>query len=132
VKAGRMFKKYLALLLLLIFALAITPMQLLHDAIATHQHHLIPATPDARINKASFLCDCDNMVAEGSFVDLNNQTEIAPQFEYSVFSLQPHDHYEQRMLSIFNYTGHPFCEKVVTKTSSKDLPLFYECNPIYY
>lgn len=102
-----MIKKYLTLLLLLVFALAITPKQLLHDLVATHQHHVLPPLPEARVNKASFLCDCDNLVAEGSFVDFSNQIEIAPGIEYSAFSLQPLNYYKQSSLSCFRLRGPP-------------------------
>jgi len=102
-----MKRKVLALLLLLVFVLAITPKQLLHDAIATHHHHLTLPSPDARFNKASFLCDCDNLVAEGSFTEPANAILIHPDFVYGVFSLHPHSHYRLLDIHGFRLRGPP-------------------------
>jgi hypothetical protein len=102
-----MKQKEIALLLLLVFALAITPKQLLHDAIATHQHHLSLPSPEARVNKASFLCDCDNLVAEGSFTEPANAFLIHPDFVYGVFSSHPHSYYELLDIHGFRLRGPP-------------------------
>ena len=102
-----MIRRYLALTLLIVFALAITPKQLLHDAVANHKHHCTLPTPDARISKASFLCDCDNLVAEGSFIQIANLTLVHPQVEYAVYSLHHHKYYQPLAIAAFRLRGPP-------------------------
>ena len=102
-----MTRRYLALALLLVFALAITPKQLLHDAVANHKHHWTLPTPDARINKASFLCDCDNLVAEGSFIQIANLTLVYPQVEYVVYPLHHYKYSQPLAIAAFILRGPP-------------------------
>src|SRR6516164_1141760 len=102
-----MTRRCSALLLLVVFALAITPKQLLHDAVANHKHHWTLPARDARVNKASFLCDCDNLVAEGSFIQMTNITLVHPEVSYAVYSLQHHSNYHPLTIAAFRLRGPP-------------------------
>lgn len=59
-----------ASLLLLLFALGITPRQLLHDVITSHTDLSISAPPGkhASLCKTGFNCDCLDLVAESPFI----------------------------------------------------------------
>ncbi len=52
------------------FALGITPKQVLHDALTNHQHTAAKEKAGAWVNKDRFNCDDENLVAESPFVDL--------------------------------------------------------------
>lgn len=54
--------------MLCVFALGITPKQVLHDALANHQH--IPCTEKGSVSvvKDRYNCDEENLVAESPFV----------------------------------------------------------------
>ncbi len=62
--------RFLSGLLLLVFTLGITPKRFLHNAFAKHTDANFKKTTDKpfQVNKSGFNCDCDNLVAESSFV----------------------------------------------------------------
>jgi hypothetical protein len=58
--------------LLCVFALGITPKQVLHDALTHHQHIPGKEKNGALVSKDRFNCDEENFVAESPFVDQDN------------------------------------------------------------
>ncbi len=62
--------RLLAALLLLVFALSITPKRFLHDAFAKHTDSKHPKSNDRlyQLSVAGYNCDNDNLVAESNFV----------------------------------------------------------------
>ncbi len=99
-------RRFFALLLICIFAMAITPAMFFHNMLAGHhdeniEHHHKRTN---EIAKASINCHWDNMVCEQSF--LNNSTVISiatpffceakPIASYSAFFTQHHFYAELR------------------------------------
>lgn len=53
-----------------IFAVSITPRQLLHDIVTNHTHSPIDAKGDSDVlSKGHFVCDTDNLIATSPFVE---------------------------------------------------------------
>ena len=64
-------QKTLAVLLLAVFALSITPKLTLHQLVADHTDLVtaIDNTDSEKVSTAGFKCDCDQLVAESPFAD---------------------------------------------------------------
>ena len=92
---------------MLVFALAIAPKQMLHDAIATHKHHYAKSSPESQIINYAFSCDCDNLVAESPFVDFTDEIIISSQPKYAVFFPQLGIDYQPISLKSFRLRGPP-------------------------
>lgn len=74
-KPVHIIKKFSAFLLLCVFAIGITPKQVLHDALTHHQH--IPLNEDgASVGKSRFNCNDENFAAESPFVDQVTDIEL--------------------------------------------------------
>ena len=63
-------KKILSVFLLVVFALSITPKKYLHDMFAKHIdcRYEKSNTKTYQLSSSGFNCNCDNLVAESSFV----------------------------------------------------------------
>jgi len=74
--------KFLSGLLLIIFALSITPKRFLHDMIAKHSDSRPGKNNDSpyQLANSGYHCDCDNLVAESAFVGEQ------PVFSFPVFT----------------------------------------------
>ena len=85
-RVNRIIRSITAGIMLLLFALSITPKQLLHDAIAGHKHDYkkIPGAPNFHTSKKGFQCNWNNDVIESPFV---SQAEIQPEQPVFVYNL---------------------------------------------
>jgi len=65
-----LFKKISSILLILVFALGITPKKTLHTWFANHtdSNYKIPVGKTPHLIKAGFNCQCDDLVAESHFI----------------------------------------------------------------
>jgi len=65
-----LIKRFVALFLLGVFTLAITPKKTLHVLLANHTDNTTKSNDeiDKQFSKAGFNCKCDNLVAESTFV----------------------------------------------------------------
>ena len=72
-------KRFLSGLLLVIFALSITPKRFLHDVFAEHIDNRQQKSNEApnQLTNAGYNCDNDNLVAESNFIH-NQQIFSAP------------------------------------------------------
>lgn len=58
----------ISLMLLLLFALSITPKKTLHDILVHHQDEIVNChQQEAAVSKSGYHCDTDNWVAESPF-----------------------------------------------------------------
>jgi hypothetical protein len=71
-------KSVSTLLLLLVFALGITPKKTLHDLFANHKDSttLVPGGNTKQYTKAGINCNCENLVAESHFVAFSNDVRL--------------------------------------------------------
>lgn len=77
-------KSLFAVVMLLLFAFSITPKKTIHDLLASHKDKIFQTSDSdlLKINKASFHCKCDNIVAESPFTNLDNKVEWLNFFSY--------------------------------------------------
>jgi hypothetical protein len=79
-------RRFLALILLVIFTCAIMPKQFFHEVFAGHQDTLPGKTDNhAHINKTGFNCDCNTIVATAPFTEHHDEEFILPLKEYKSF-----------------------------------------------
>ena len=71
-KSSQIIKGIIGGFLLCVFAVGITPKQVLHDALTHHQHIPGKEKNGASVSKDRFNCDEENFVAESPFVDQDN------------------------------------------------------------
>jgi hypothetical protein len=64
--------------LICVFALGITPKQVLHDVLTNHKHTQVVNDNIPSINKDRFNCDDENLVAESPFSDHSIIIEFVP------------------------------------------------------
>lgn len=57
----------ISLLLIALFALALSPKQVLHDIVSNHKHLNVANHDEDRISKTYHICDTDNTVATSPF-----------------------------------------------------------------
>jgi hypothetical protein len=67
-KQPRIIKSIVSIFLLGVFALGITPKQVLHDILTNHEHIPEKTKTGACITKDRFNCDDENFVAQSPFV----------------------------------------------------------------
>jgi hypothetical protein len=67
-KFTRTIQSIIGFILLCVFAIGITPKQVLHDALTTHQHVLGKEKGTLSVSKDRYNCDEENLVAESPFV----------------------------------------------------------------
>ena len=82
----QIIRKFTAGLMLLLFALSITPKQLLHDALTGHKHNYQTESHDANVNssKPGFKCNWNHDLLESPFTD-----EPAIRMEYPLIATKP-------------------------------------------
>lgn len=68
-KSVATIRSIISLFLLCVFALGITPKQVLHDMLTSHQHIPGKEKNGASFNKDRFNCNDENFVAESPFVE---------------------------------------------------------------
>ena len=68
-RKAHIIRYFLAAPLMALFAFAITPRIILHDAVAHHKDTPFATNDkqDAQLNNAGFNCNCDNLVVESPF-----------------------------------------------------------------
>ena len=100
-------------MLLVLFALGITPKITLHNLVANHKDgRTKSAFPDpysTQLSKASFNCQCDNLISESPFV---TEPAAAPEMPVSVFDVYQHGFIEEVYSSncfSFSLRGPPAC-----------------------
>jgi len=73
--------RFISGLLLLVFVLGVTPKRFLHDLFAKHIDITSKKRSDIpfQLSKSGYNCDCDNLVAESTFVS-NQQIFAFPLF----------------------------------------------------
>jgi hypothetical protein len=73
--------------MLLLFAVSITPKQLLHDAITGHKHNYkkFTGTPDFQTSKKGFQCNWNNDVIESPFTFRAEIQLEQPVFVYNLY-----------------------------------------------
>jgi hypothetical protein len=71
-------------MMILVFAMSITPKQLLHNLFSNHNDisysHSRNNNSQPQINKAGINCQCVDFVAESPFIDINDVVNIIPVF----------------------------------------------------
>src|SRR5258706_342024 len=89
-------KRFVALFLLGVFTLAITPKKTLHVLLANHTDNTTKSNNEIgqQFSKAGFNCKCDNLVAESTFVSdqhmqTNTNNEPPPQQTRSTLTANP-------------------------------------------
>ncbi len=83
-------KRFLSGLLLIVFALSITPKRYLHEAFAKHADSRHKKTNDKpfQVSIAGYNCDIDNLVAEPVFVAIQNPVESPLFSSFSSYTLK--------------------------------------------
>jgi len=76
-KSFQNIKVFIGGFLVCVFALGITPKQVLHDILTNHQHVQVKEKNSASVSKDRYQCDEENFVAESPFVDTNNSIQIS-------------------------------------------------------
>ena len=68
-------KRFLAFVVLFVFAFSITPKRFLHDLFAGHSDTCtkIYNANDSQVAKLGFKCECDNLVATSPFIEAEEQ-----------------------------------------------------------
>ncbi len=81
-------KKGVSILLLLVFALGITPKKTLHTWFANHTDSTskIPESKTPQISKSGFNCQCDDLVAESHFISFGTLVVISLPPIHPIFS----------------------------------------------
>jgi len=71
-------KAILACLLFFVFAIGITPRKYLHDIFAKHEdaRHLVVDHSKTTISSSGYNCNCDDQVAESSFLFSSHELEV--------------------------------------------------------
>lgn len=83
-KGRSIIQRILALVVLLLFTLSITPKKYLHDCIADHIDYCsINLTDDPTVSQADFDCDCEDIVVSSPFIDVG-----LSELNFPPFSLQ--------------------------------------------
>ena len=87
VKKSNQIRQFLAVLLLSIFAIAVTPSIIFHNILAHHtdetiQHH---HTQSEELANAGINCHWDNLVCEGSFLNNFSSVELFGLASFSPF-----------------------------------------------
>jgi len=91
----------------MVFAIAIAPKQLLHDAIATHKHHYTSPSKETKFTQSGFVCDCDNLVAESVFLHFSNSIILGVHADYTSFIVPPSTDYLPVFHPTFRLRGPP-------------------------
>jgi hypothetical protein len=82
----RIIRPILAGWLLALFALAITPKNVIHALVAHHtDSHLRPDRTTDQFNNAGFHCDTENLVVEFPFIPGSVSLYFAPRPSYPVY-----------------------------------------------
>ena len=82
-------KKAIAVFLLMVFTLGITPKKALHNLLANHTDNTFK-TSDSKsqqLSVAGFNCKCDDLVAESNFIAVTNTTYIVSAVWHSEYTL---------------------------------------------
>jgi hypothetical protein len=93
--------------LLLVFALSITPRQLLHDALAHHTDQSVEASGNAYITRAGYSCDRLNLVAESPFTETGTFTENIPLQPCTDFIVVSHHKAAPKVITLPGLRGPP-------------------------
>lgn len=84
-KSASTIKRIVSVFLLCVFAIGITPKQVLHDLLTNHDHIPVEDRSGAWIGKDRYNCDDENFVAESPFVlhDLDHAIQAPSSFQVS-------------------------------------------------
>jgi len=76
--------------MLVIFVFGITPKRFLHNIFAKHIDNSLQSNTDKpfQLNKSGFNCDCDNLVAESTFLNDLQVFAFPLSFSYSSYSIK--------------------------------------------
>ena len=85
---NQVIKSFFTGILLIIFTFSITPKNILHHIIASHQDDicLISNHEITNVHKAGFHCSCENLVAESPFIESVSFQELKAPVLFSVFA----------------------------------------------
>ena len=100
-------RKFITASLLMVFAVAIAPKQLLHDAIATHKHSYTSPSKETKFTQSGFVCDCENLVAESVFLDFSTPIILGVRADYTTLIVPPASGYLPIFHSTFRLRGPP-------------------------
>ena len=106
-RKSSIIRRFITASLLMVFAVAIAPKQLLHDAIATHKHHYTSPSKETKFTQSGFVCDCDNLVAESVFLDFSTPIILGVRVDYTSFMVPPVNDYLPAFHSTFRLRGPP-------------------------
>ncbi len=104
-KSKSPIKSFIALFLLSVFTLGITPKKTLHSLLANHKDNTTKPGDGKtlQLSKAGFNCKCDNLVAESGFIaaplfKVSNRIIYLSyiNFHRSSFHCQPHFFFDRR------------------------------------
>ncbi len=81
-------KRVIAIFLLAVFTLGITPKKTLHSLLANHTDSTFKANDGKlqQLSKAGFNCQCDNLVAESNFIAGIDLIIISPAVSHAHFT----------------------------------------------
>jgi len=85
---NQVIRSFFAGVLLIIFTFSITPKNILHHIIASHQDDICLVTnhDTTNIHKAGFHCRCENLVAESPFIESVTFQDLKAPIIFSVFA----------------------------------------------
>jgi hypothetical protein len=100
-------RKIIGAFSILVFALAIAPKQLMHDAFANHKHFYASKSGESKLGESGFTCNCENIVAESVFLSFQDPILIISQAKYSVFVPHLDNFYSPFLVQGFRLRGPP-------------------------
>ncbi|MBC7829362.1 MAG: hypothetical protein H7122_16565 [Chitinophagaceae bacterium] len=83
-KSFQIIKGIISGFLLCVFAIGITPKQVLHDVLTHHQHVQGKEKGTSWVSKDRFNCDDENLVAQSPFVEQHNELQIVLPSNFSI------------------------------------------------
>ena len=92
---NQLIRSFLAGVLLIIFTFSITPKNILHHIIASHEDDICLLTNHdlTSVHKAGFHCSCENLVAESPFIETIVFHELKAPIVFSVFAARDGYHF---------------------------------------
>ncbi|MCY7293485.1 MAG: hypothetical protein LH615_15010 [Ferruginibacter sp.] len=84
---NKTIRPFLALLMLVIFTVNITPKRYLHDVFADHKDSISNVSKDGKvqISQDGYHCDCHHLVATSPFVEQDDVITSSLHFQYNLF-----------------------------------------------
>ena len=106
---NQIIQKIVAAIMLVVFALSITPTIVFHNWLAGHTDTLkkATATNDERFGKQTFNCDCDNILAQSPFTEPGKAIIASVEQVFSSVKAEKHIHFTSSQHQFFLLRGPP-------------------------